>query len=679
MYIRIKDNGLRLLRQIKNQSILEDSIKSSVVEVIKSIYYMKENLSEHIYAVYQEFFESFLEFCLKSVQYEFLLANMDMMKSSLELFVECMGEIIKQYEVKKCVCCGNEVIYMPLPKYYEEMQKKSGKAYESKGETLNKEEYLCPLCMCSDRDRLIISFLKKNGLQKAAEGASVLQFAPVKAITHWIKSNCPHIKYETTDLFMDNVTYRSDIQNMSMVQDNTYDIIICSHVLEHVQNDGKAMQEMKRILKTDGKIIFLVPIDLNANEIDEEWGLTEEENWRRFGQGDHCRRYSKEGLLERLAEHFFVNELGKEYFGEEVFKQCGLTDTSTLYVLTKTQSTTLELEEIIVIDEKLCKEGPLVSVVLPAYNHEQFVAEAIESVIDQSYKNIEILVADDGSTDNTAAIMKKYSKYFAKEFYFEENAGSRIKELTACAKGKYIAWMHSDDIWEKDKIAMQVEYLERHSECDICLSWCKYTDEELQEKEDTLFIQKNRNSYEWMKFFWENGNVICNPSLLMRTKIADDLPRYGMACRQTPDFFKWIYYVQKYSIHIIPKVLIKMRRYQKENVQNVSACTRKNSIRHLIEEGNNWMWVIRDMDADFFRKAFQKIMINPDAKTEEEMKCEKYFLLLKHHNIFVQNSAFIYISEIYSEIYDCIKEKYGYSRINLAEDMLNKGYAKYFL
>ena len=423
MYIRIKDKGLRLLGQIKNHSMSEDSIKSSVIEVIKSINYMRENLSEHIYVIYQEFFESFLEFCLKSIQYEFLLANMDMMKSSLELFVECMEEIIKQHEVKRCVSCQNEVIYMPLPKYYTDMQRKVGKAYESKSETLNKEEYLCPLCACSDRDRLMLSFLKKNGLQKAAEGTRVLQFAPAKAISDWIKLNCPHIEYETTDLFMENVTYRSDIQNMSMVQDDTYDIIICSHVLEHVQDDRKAMQEMKRILKNDGKIIFLVPIDLNADEIDEEWGMTEEENWRRFGQGDHCRRYSKKGLLERLAEHFFVNELGKEYFGEEIFNQCGLTDTSTLYVLAKTENVTLELEEKIVIDENLCKEGPLVSVILPAYNHEQFVAEAIESVIGQSYKNIEILVADDGSTDNTAAVMKWYSEYFAKEFYFEENAG----------------------------------------------------------------------------------------------------------------------------------------------------------------------------------------------------------------------------------------------------------------
>ena len=404
MYQMVLEKSRKFLNQLQNYNVKEENIKKALVETMNCIEYLNENTKTNIYIVYEEFFSSFKKFCINCIDYEYFSNNIEIMKSTLELFVECVEEIIKSYEVKKCICCEKDVIYAPLPRYYSDMQNKYNTKTPGKSETLNKEEYLCPRCGASDRDRLIISFLIKEGLQKASEGAKVLQFAPANSISYWIEYNCPHIEYHTTDLYMDNVTFKSDIQDMSIVEDNTYDLIICSHVLEHVQNDKKAMEEMKRILKPDGKVAFLVPINLEQEFIEEEWGLTEEENWRRFGQGDHCRRYSKKGLLDRLNKYFYVNQLDKIYFGEEIYEQCGLLDTSVLYVLTKSEDVSLSFEEEISINEKLCNEGPLVSVILPCYNHEKFVAEAIESVINQSYKNIEIIVMDDASTDNTASV-----------------------------------------------------------------------------------------------------------------------------------------------------------------------------------------------------------------------------------------------------------------------------------
>lgn len=92
---------------------------------------------------------------------------------------------------------------------------------------------------------------------------------------------------------MNGVTFNADIQNMNMIQDNYYDLFICSHVLEHVKDDGKAMKELWRILKKDGIGIILVPLSLDYDKTDEEWGLSEVENWRRFDQDDHYRRYAK--------------------------------------------------------------------------------------------------------------------------------------------------------------------------------------------------------------------------------------------------------------------------------------------------------------------------------------------------------------------------------------------------
>lgn len=598
-----------------------------------------------------------------------------MMLSSLELFDECMEALIVSCinRKRRCVLCGKEVFFEPLPKFYAEMNKKLGIESRFQAETLNREEYLCPVCGSSDRDRLIAMFLQKANIRQAAEGFRILQFAPSPGIEMWLKRHCPHTVYESADLFMENVTCQADIQNLYMMQEEAYDLIICSHVLEHVQDDRKALREMKRILKPEGKIVFLVPVDMGTEEIDEQWGLPEEENWRRFGQSDRCRLYGKRGLRERLSEEFYVYALGQEYFGAEAFLQSGLTDTSTLYVLTKSEAVLLDMGEQTAVDEKLCREGPLVSVIMSCYNHSEFVAEAIESVLAQSYKNIEFLVADDGSEDSSPEVMQRYSKHFTKEYYFKDNAGGRFLLLKEQACGKYIALLNSDDVWDKDKLALQVAFLESHREYGACFTWCEYTNERLEPLEDMTFIKGNRSRSEWMKYFWTEGNAICNPSGLILRELSLKAPRYGSACWQLPDFFKWIDMVQTHSIYIIPKLLTKMRRHQSENASNVSACSGRNLVRSMIEEGCNWGWVIRDMEAGFFREAFGNLMINPAAVTEEEIKCEKYFLMLKHYNMFVQNSAFIFLSEVYPAIGNCLAEKYRYTVKELKEDMLAKG------
>lgn len=671
----IKQCGVNMLKVLVSGQVSSSIYSQKAFSMVNLINSIPTLIPASIYQKYSDFFSSFSIFCSQCGNSDFLTNNVDTMASSLQLFVECMDDMIQCIvkKLRKCPCCRSEVIYMPISNYYSDMQKKFGINDVIKSETLNEEEYTCPVCGASDRDRLIISFLKKERLQEATIGTKLLQIAPAKVITNWITSNCPQITYETTDLFMDNVSYHSDIQNMDMVPNEAYDIIICSHVLEHVQDDRKALSELKRILKPDGKIIFLVPINLNSSYIDEAWGLSGEENWRRFGQGDHCRLYDKKGLIQRLKEHFCVHCLDKSYFGDEIFFHCGLTDTSTLYVLTKSPDVSLYLAQEFAIDENLCQNGPLVSVILPCYNHEQFVAEAIESVLNQSYQNIELLVMDDASTDNTAEVMKKYSSYFAKEIYFKENTGARIEYLYSYAKGKYIALMHSDDIWDKNKLAIQVAYMEEHEECGACLTWCLYTNENLEELNEHIFFQPNRSSYEWMRHFWSYGNAVCNPSSLIRSEIVLEKIKYGRCCRQVPDLFKYIDIIQRTSLHIIPKVLIRMRRYQKKGQENTSAISEENFIRQNFETGFNWLYVIRDMDTDFFKHTFHDLMINPQADSEVEIQCEKYFLLLNHSDIFIQHSAFCYFHEIYNVIEDCLIEKYHYSRNDFYKDTVNKG------
>ncbi len=99
-----------------------------------------------------------------------------------------------------------------------------------------------------------------------------------------------------------------------------------------------------------------------------------------------------------------------------------------------------------------------VSVVIPAYNHEQFIAPAIDSVLTQSLQDFELIIVDDGSTDNTASVIKEYSDQRI-HYYYQENqdAFNTINRGIELARGEYIAILNSDDIYATDRLQRLVD------------------------------------------------------------------------------------------------------------------------------------------------------------------------------------------------------------------------------
>ena len=166
---------------------------------------------------------------------------------------------------------------------------------------------------------------------------TVLDIAPAAAIKTFIARKYPAAVYKTADLYMENVDYRLDIMDMKEIADNSVDFFICSHVLEHVRDDVKAMKELRRILKHDGVGILVVPIDLLCEQIDEDPELEDiGERWRRFGQDDHVRRYSKKGYINRLEQAgLTVTQATREFFGKTAMYENALTDTATVYLVSK--------------------------------------------------------------------------------------------------------------------------------------------------------------------------------------------------------------------------------------------------------------------------------------------------------------------------------------------------------
>lgn len=161
---------------------------------------------------------------------------------------------------------------------------------------------VCPVCGSRDRERLLYLFLNDRP-ELLAEGTRLLHVAPERNLGIWLRS-LPQVRYESADLMMEGVNHRFDLTDIPMPA-ATYDAIICSHVLEHIPDDRKAMAELHRILKPGGWAILQVPISRRLDATYEDFSITApDEREHAFGQYDHVRIYAFD-YADRLAEAGF--------------------------------------------------------------------------------------------------------------------------------------------------------------------------------------------------------------------------------------------------------------------------------------------------------------------------------------------------------------------------------------
>ena len=160
--------------------------------------------------------------------------------------------------------------------------------------------------------------------------------------------------------------------------------------------------------------------------------------------------------------------------------------------------------------------NPLVSVVIPTYNSGKFIADALDSVFAQTYRPIEIILVDDGSTDKTAETIKEYQTSKANRtnrtnltYIHQQNAGpSRARNIgIRAAKGEYIAFLDADDLWTKDKLEKQIRLFKKDPGIDVIFTDVKITRFKEGGIEEVLMFQKK----ELNKDFFEHEHIVINP------------------------------------------------------------------------------------------------------------------------------------------------------------------------
>ncbi len=110
-------------------------------------------------------------------------------------------------------------------------------------------------------------------------------------------------------------------------------------------------------------------------------------------------------------------------------------------------------------------KSPLVSIVMPAYNTARYIKEAVKSVINQTYKNWELIIIDDCSPDNTKEIVQSFSDSRIKYILNSQNSGALVSRNNAieASSGKFIAFLDSDDVWKEDKLEKQINFMQQNN------------------------------------------------------------------------------------------------------------------------------------------------------------------------------------------------------------------------
>jgi len=157
----------------------------------------------------------------------------------------------------------------------------------------------CPQCGSLERHRLIWLYLQKN-TDLFAMNYKVLDVAPEEILQKKLRA-VPNLDYLSIDLESPLAMKKMDITKLDL-PDNSYDVIFCNHVFEHIPDDRAAMSELRRVLKPNGWAILQTPIDLQRATTDEDPSITDpQELLRRFGQTDHIRIYGRD-FFDRLKE-----------------------------------------------------------------------------------------------------------------------------------------------------------------------------------------------------------------------------------------------------------------------------------------------------------------------------------------------------------------------------------------
>ena len=321
---------------------------------------------------------------------------------------------------------------------------------------------------------------------------------------------------------------------------------------------------------------------------------------------------------------------------------------------------------------------PTISVVMPAYNGEKYLREAIDSILDQTYKNFEFIILNDGSTDNTEEIILSYDDPRIVYVRNEENL-QIVKTLNKgidLAKGKYIARMDADDIAYKDRLKTQVKFMDTNLEVAVCGCLMDSTD-------NSQLIYKFPFG-EIANFHLLYGPPVAHPTVMIRRSILTlNNLFYDETIKYAEDYDLWSRIAKVAKIDNIPRVLVSYRTHSNQISQSKAIeqhrdanIIRRRELSHIgISVSDKFLAI----HVDFFRcksahdiemlelylEWFRRLVDSNNAKTKFDPDTFRKYLLRKLWVIF-SNSTHL---GVYA-IKDSFKHHFFCNKVCSVKEML---------
>jgi len=238
----------------------------------------------------------------------------------------------------------------------------------------------------------------------------------------------------------------------------------------------------------------------------------------------------------------------------------------------------------------------LISVVMPSYNHESYISEAIESVLNQNFKDIELIIIDDYSTDKSREIIKKYKKIDEriKVIFHDQNEGisKTVNDGIEMGNGKYIAIICSDDIWDKSKLEKQYKILEKDENLIV------WTEGELVDSQSRSLGITFTQNYSATKLRKKSGNIfkellirnfVLMSSLIFNKENLGEI-RYNKRLKYLNDYQFFVDLAKNYKFYFINEQLTKYRLHAANTIYSDVIGLDKDALRvytYLLKKYSN--------------------------------------------------------------------------------------------
>jgi glycosyltransferase involved in cell wall biosynthesis len=284
------------------------------------------------------------------------------------------------------------------------------------------------------------------------------------------------------------------------------------------------------------------------------------------------------------------------------------------------------------MDENLM---PLVSVLLPVYNAESYVAEAIESILNQTYKNFEFIIVNDDSSDRSEEVIFSFSDERIRYYRNEANLGliGTLNKSIGLSSGKYLARMDNDDICLPERLAKQVAFLEAHSEVGVLGTAFYNIDKAGEISSETAFPSQHILLCWSLCFF----SPLAHPTVMMRRELVQREGGYKDGIVHCEDYDFWYRLSNKTKLSNLQDVLFKLRKHEMNSSSlfdttqfNNSIIVSRKMISHLIKE---------DISEDLVRNLWTKDIKSIDEAKRIAALIKKIYIAINTDNTLSPNET----------------------------------------